>query len=948
MAELRDYLEQYTLIEKTKISLHKKINSEDIRLIYGDFKRLYIIDKNDCNGQILNYLQLARIPKTIYGDPTLRFYNYYADVLVNPYVGLRTMQQMNDEPIDTIRNNNLLISHRTNLWNAKVWVQLECESSADGNDHEYFMVYYMNKNIIRNVCEGKKEPSGSLLLEMLSKVVKANKMRENNNQLEIIKSDKNVAKPFSFDNFSNDDDNYNLTENYLLYEYQKSDVNWMKYIESNVESGNNEIQFSYSPITHVLDGKLVLFNNILLPRWLIADKVVDCKDSFRYLGGNLISEMGLGKSIVCLSRIFSDLENDPDRAKVNHFVTFKTTCNYCYKRGKNRGKMCENEISDEMDGLYCKTHSNSAFYDKRALEIVNKEAFDIRDFVTPELKFKTNATLVIAPNQLCDQWVNEYLTKFVNDKRVVMIVTSDQYDNIRLMDLLFADVVITSYQFVSNLIVIRENLDVGKLVQSGVDVLNKRERLFLHNFKWKRIILDEVHELSKIVRSKSIIQFVSELQSKFKWNVTGTPFANGLLSFYLLMGLNTTLRGELLHMDERSDYIMQSLPLFRRNSRESIKNEFSGNIIKEHYKFLTFTSAERSIYDGYLLNSKAYNFLIQICCHTELFNETKELIKNCKTFEEIQEVLVDWNKNQLEILNANVCRLERNIEAKVEESNNERDEEVLEEIRAELGTLRKNLTISKKNAENVGRTYNYLKYTLENLKENVEDECCPICLDTIGQDELTITKCGHRFCVNCISKVTNDSYMAKCPQCNQQITQRDVYVLKNAPVTGGGEQHGIETLDGIISRVKSTKVGNIVHFLRNTDPNDKVIVFSQWDEILKKVGQYLTEYKLKHVFCTGSVYQKKAAIKNFVTKKDVNIIMLSSKNAASGINLTAANKIVLIEPVYGTDEYRESIEAQAIGRADRIGQKRPIDVFRFIIKDTVEEEIVSAARERLQ
>ena len=182
--------------------------------------------------------------------------------------------------------------------------------------------------------------------------------------------------------------------------------------------------------------------------------------------------------------------------------------------------------------------------------------------------------------------------------------------------------------------------------------------------------------------------------------------------------------------------------------------------------------------------------------------------------------------------------------------------------------------------------------------------------------------------------------MAKCPQCNQQITQRDVYVLKNAPVTCG-EEHGNETLDGIISRVKSTKVGNIIHFLKNLESNDKVIVFSQWDEILKKVGHSLNEYKLKHVFCTGSVYQKKSAIKNFVTKKDVNIIMLSSKNAASGINLTAANKIVLIEPVYGTDEYRESIEAQAIGRADRIGQKRPIDVFRFIIKDTVEEEIVS-------
>ena len=52
------------------------------------------------------------------------------------------------------------------------------------------------------------------------------------------------------------------------------------------------------------------------------------------------------------------------------------------------------------------------------------------------------------------------------------------------------------------------------------------------------------------------------------------------------------------------------------------------------------------------------------------------------------------------------------------------------------------------------------------------------------------------------------------------------------------------------------------------------------------------------------------------------------------------NKIILLEPVYGTKEYRDDIESQSIGRANRLNQKRPIDVFRFIIKDTVEENII--------
>ena len=44
---------------------------------------------------------------------------------------------------------------------------------------------------------------------------------------------------------------------------------------------------------------------------------------------------------------------------------------------------------------------------------------------------------------------------------------------------------------------------------------------------------------------------------------------------------------------------------------------------------------------------------------------------------------------------------------------------------------------------------------------------------------------------------------------------------------------------------------------------DKVILFSQWDEILKKIGTMLIKQKIKLVYCSGTVYQKKRAINNF-------------------------------------------------------------------------------------
>jgi SNF2 family DNA or RNA helicase len=67
--------------------------------------------------------------------------------------------------------------------------------------------------------------------------------------------------------------------------------------------------------------------------------------------------------------------------------------------------------------------------------------------------------------------------------------------------------------------------------------------------------------------------------------------------------------------------------------------------------------------------------------------------------------------------------------------------------------------------------------------------------------------------------------------------------------------------------------------------------------------------------------------------------MLSSESAAAGTNLTSASKVILLEPVSGTYEFRKNTEGQAIGRAHRTGQTKQVTVVRFIIKDTIEEEI---------
>ena len=70
-----------------------------------------------------------------------------------------------------------------------------------------------------------------------------------------------------------------------------------------------------------------------------------------------------------------------------------------------------------------------------------------------------------------------------------------------------------------------------------------------------------------------------------------------------------------------------------------------------------------------------------------------------------------------------------------------------------------------------------------------------------------------------------------------------------------------------------------------------------------------------------------------------NVIMLSLAKSASGTNLTEATHILFVEPIDANCDEVRAIEAQAIGRACRLGQKNNIKVIRILTKDTIEEQI---------
>lgn len=934
-----------------RVHLHKKINDEDI-LVLPSYNYVCIIDRNDIQLDDM-YLYLHNMPKTQYTDSLIRVSpNDHGHSSVYPYVNFR---DVSNDPLS-------LISQSKFRGNGYVKSTMLLKLRKQDNTNDYYMEYWMNNDIINNLLQNVHERAfghkGHLFSEIVSSYSQTKLIHKLENEL------LDLMAPYSFqiENECEDravESDPLLKDSVELFDYQISDLNWMRDIEYSIEKGKNTFTHTFPLSYPVHNDSFVFYNSTLYPAHLINQNALSKTSNITYLGGNLISEIGLGKTIVSLYHILSHVQRS--RALYDNFVSFGNTCNYAYKRGNMKGHTCKKQCVQGV--LYCSEHKKSIFIEKRELIYKNLEQFKSKDFILNNF-IKTNATLVICPNQLCDQWVKEYYNKFVNNFRVVMVVTKDQYTNLKLSDILFADIIVVSYQFLNTEYYHQQNIVKGRIdcskefcfgpdhkYKNAKDLLDSKGMNIFKLFHWRMLFLDEAHEIQNMKKTNILQHTILQLQSTSKWNITGTPFANGLNGFINLINYTSTFNGSCksLHDSVRcgvnSNLIQLYKKLFRRNTKQSVQNEYSGTIIEEHMHTLEFTQQEQSIYDSYIAGGKsAYiDLLIKICCHPELYEDTKQLIKNCKTLQEIQEVMLDYNKNQLQSLRTTLQTLENemrqiqtNISNMGENVYNELD---VKTLKGQLATIKRKHTTTKAQFVTVERTYNYLINSIQSI-ENTE-ETCPICLDIIETDEKTITKCGHKFCWSCI----NETHMMKtntatfsCPTCNSPITNKEIFLYKQS----SQQIYAASDLEQIIQKVKSTKIGNIIHYLKNkVTVDDKIILFSQWDELLHKVGKLLQEQNLKIVYCNGTIFQRKRAIQNFTNQSnDVNIILLSSRNAASGINLTAANKIIFLEPVYGSGEYRTNIESQAIGRADRIGQNRPIEVHRFIIKNTIEEDIV--------
>lgn len=125
----------------------------------------------------------------------------------------------------------------------------------------------------------------------------------------------------------------------------------------------------------------------------------------------------------------------------------------------------------------------------------------------------------------------------------------------------------------------------------------------------------------------------------------------------------------------------------------------------------------------------------------------------------------------------------------------------------------------------------------------------------------------------------------------------------------------------------------------------RVLIFSQMVKMLNILGDYLSlrGYKFQRLDGTIAAGPRRMAINHFNAEdSDDFCFLLSTRAGGLGINLMTADTVVIFD-----SDWNPQADLQAMARAHRIGQKRPVNIYRLVSKETVEEEVLERARNKL-
>ncbi|KAK4210760.1 SNF2 family N-terminal domain-containing protein [Rhypophila decipiens] len=444
----------------------------------------------------------------------------------------------------------------------------------------------------------------------------------------------------------------------------------------------------------------------------------------------------------------------------------------------------------------------------------------------------------------------------------------------------------------------------------------------LHKINWYRVVLDEGHIIRR--QATTLYRHCADLEARSRWCLTGTPIQNRLEDIGALFAF---LRAEPFHSiaqfrrficapyEEGKPIAKERLILLYRSlCLRRTKDILTLPGCDEQTRTLELTDDEKRQY------AKTTNIL-------DRYMRTQEHRAGGAGYGHYHS-LQSWKKTQFGLFQAHLQL----------------------RILCNHGTFQKPFSWKKRDMkdEKTAEREAFIS-ELGAGSELLCDGCKafrPIIGLAAGAQHNFAGDCPHSFCLECLedfSGLPGLENMRTCPLClrngNTVVRADDAtdVVMQDADRTESTDRDMHQ--DAYFNHVGySTKMEALVEDVKKDIVESKSIIFSCWTRTLDLIAKTLRKEQIEFDRIDGKclLSERQRIIDRFAAKDSAPVLLMTTGTGAFGLNLTAANRIFIVEP-----QWNPSVENQAIARAIRLRQEKKVQVTRYFIKDTIEEQMMS-------
>ncbi|KAJ4849667.1 hypothetical protein Tsubulata_019863 [Turnera subulata] len=742
-----------------------------------------------------------------------------------------------------------------------------------------------------------------------------------------------------------------------------------------------------SPPDGVLAVPLLRHQRIALS-WMIQKET----SGFHCSGGILADDQGLGKTVSTIALILTERASLVDSKVVKKEVSETLNLDGDVDIIEIDGKTKHFGSNQEVDG---KTIVLDNFQD-----MPNHSSSKRVNSFTQSKGRPAAGTLVVCPTSVLRQWADELQKKVTSEANLTVFVYHGANRTKDPWELAKYDVVLTTYSIVSMEVPKQSSFDEddeekGKKEGGDVSLLGLtfgKKRKYppssgkkaskskkktdsvvpdsvarpLAKVRWFRVVLDEAQSI-KNYRTQ-VARACWGLRAKRRWCLSGTPVQNAIDDLY-------------------------SYFRFLRYDPYSVYNSFCSTIK---------LPIQRNPTKGYIK--------LQAVLKTIMLRRTKGTLLDGQPIVKLPPKTVELKKVEFtEEERDFYTRLEADSRAQFKEyADAGTVKQNYVNILLMLLRLRQAcdhpLLVRGVDTSSLGKSSIEMAKKLPREKQICLRNCleaslaiCGICSDP--PEDAVVSVCGHVFCNQCICEHLCEDEK-ECPSSNCKVHLRMSSVFSKATLNSSlsdqpiQESSGSELVKAInsysedrsfdSSKIKAAlevlqalskpqdctslhslsenSFGESANRLDNSadsqssidesiDKGDtstkvvgeKAIVFSQWTRMLDLLEARLKSCSIPYRRLDGtmSVVARDKAVKDFNTLPEVSVMIMSLKAASLGLNMVAACRVLLLDLWWNP-----TTEDQAIDRAHRIGQTRPVTVLRLTVKNTVEDRILALQQKK--